>query len=155
MRGGVTVNLSIDQMTREELVTIGVQAISKSLHVDLVAAGYAGVQKIEGLALLDSGRLAVVNDNDFGVAQIVVDQATGTFTRAPTYNPEQITLGLISVTGLDRRIATNRSISATGRCSACTSPMPSAPTTSAAGHTWSRQTKVMPANGRGWSKKPA
>ena len=55
---------------------------SKKLHVDLAAAGFAGVQKIEGLAVLDDGRLAVVNDNDFTVAQIVIDNATGTFTRA-------------------------------------------------------------------------
>jgi hypothetical protein len=101
VRGGATVNLSIDQMTREELATIGVQPVAKNLHVDLVAAGYAGVQKIEGLTLLDSGRLALVNDNDFGVAQIAVDQTTGRFTRLPGYNPELITVGLISVPGLD------------------------------------------------------
>ena len=57
----------------EELAAAGVTPIAKSLHVDLAQAGYAGVQKVEGLALLDDGRLAVLNDNDFGVARIVID----------------------------------------------------------------------------------
>jgi DNA-binding beta-propeller fold protein YncE len=92
---------SLDQMTADELAAVGVKPIKKTLHVDLATAGFAGVQKIEGLAVLDDGRLAVVNDNDFTVAQIVIDNAIGTFTRAPTYHPESETLGLISVPGLD------------------------------------------------------
>ncbi len=79
---------SLDQMTAAELTSVGVTAVGKKLHVDLAAAGFAGTQKLEGLAILDDGRLAVVNDNDFTVAQIVIDNATGTFTRAATYMPE-------------------------------------------------------------------
>lgn len=101
LRNGVTVNLSLDQMTAAELTAVGVRGIAKTLHVDLAAAGYASVQKVEGLAILDDGRLAVINDNDFGVAQIVVDNKTGLFTRAPGYTPEPVTLGLIDVPGLD------------------------------------------------------
>ncbi len=101
VRNGATVNLSLDQMTAAELTAVGVRGVTKTLHVDLAAAGYASVQKVEGLAILDDGRLALVNDNDFGVAQIVVDNATGLFTRAPGYNPEKVTLGLIDVPGLD------------------------------------------------------
>lgn len=92
---------SLDQLTADELTSVGVVPLKKKLHVDLAAAGFAGVQKIEGLALLDDGRLAVINDNDFTVAQIVIDNATGTFTRAETYQPELEVLGLISVPGLD------------------------------------------------------
>lgn len=92
---------SIDQMTAEELASVGVTPIAKSLHVDLAEAGFAGVEKIEGLALLDDGRLAVVNDNDFTVAGITIDKATGTFVRNEGYVPEPVTLGLISVPGLD------------------------------------------------------
>ena len=95
------VNKTLDQLTAEELAAVGVVPLKKKLHVDLAAAGFAGVQKIEGLAVLDDGRLAVVNDNDFTVAQIVIDNATGTFTRAATYQPEPEVLGLISVPGLD------------------------------------------------------
>lgn len=101
LRNGVTVNLSLDQMTQAELAALGVRGISKTLHVDLAAAGYASVQKVEGLALLDDGRIAVLNDNDFGVAQIQVDNATGLFKLAPGYVPETVTLGLIGVPGLD------------------------------------------------------
>ncbi len=92
---------SLDQLTAAELASVSVVPITKKLHVDLAAAGYAGVEKIEGLALLDDGRLALVNDNDFTVAQIVINNATGTFTRAPGYEPESVVLGLISVPGLD------------------------------------------------------
>jgi hypothetical protein len=101
LRDGVSINLSIDQMTAAELAILGLRPVTKTVHVDLASAGYAGVEKVEGLALLDSGRLAVINDNDFGVAQIAVDTTTGTFTRLPGYEPEPVTLGLISVTGLD------------------------------------------------------
>ena len=101
VRDGVTVTLSLDQMTTAELASVGVQSIVKSLHVDLATAGYASVQKVEGLTLLENGQLAVLNDNDFGVARIVIDNATGTFVRAADYTPEAVTLGLISVPGLD------------------------------------------------------
>ncbi len=92
---------TLDQMTAAELTAAGVNAIGKRLYVDLAAAGYAGVQKIEGLTTLDDGRLVVVNDNDFTVAQIVPDNTNGTFTRVPGYVPEKETVGIISVPGLD------------------------------------------------------
>jgi hypothetical protein len=101
VRNGVTSNLSLDQMTAAELAAVNVRGVAKTLHADLAAAGYASVQKVEGLTILDDGRLAVVNDNDFGVARIVVDNATGLFTRAADYNPEPVSLGLIDVPGLD------------------------------------------------------
>ena len=56
----------------------------------LATAGYASVQKVEGLTLLENGQLAVLNDNDFGVARIVIDDATGTFVRAADYTPEAV-----------------------------------------------------------------
>ncbi len=92
---------SIDQMSSEELIAAGVTPIAKTLEVDLVAAGYADVQKVEGLALLDDGRLAVINDNDFQVAGITIDNAAGTFTRNADYIPEDTVLGLIDRPGLD------------------------------------------------------
>ncbi|MBK6672826.1 MAG: esterase-like activity of phytase family protein [Proteobacteria bacterium] len=92
---------SLDQMTAAELTLVGVIPIVKTLEVDLAAAGYADVQKVEGLALLDDGRLAMVNDNDFQVAQITIDKATGTFTRNAGYAPENTVLALIDRPGLD------------------------------------------------------
>lgn len=97
--GGVT--KSVDQMTVAELATVGVAPVAKTLRVDLARAGYASVEKVEGLTLLQSGQLALINDNDFGVAGIVIDNATGRFTLAPGYVPETVTLGLIRVPGLD------------------------------------------------------
>ena len=95
------VSRSVDQMTAEELASVGVKPATKKLHVDLAQAGYAGVEKVEGLALLPSGQLALVNDNDFGVAGIVIDNATGRFTIAPGYVPENVELGIVNVPGLD------------------------------------------------------
>jgi hypothetical protein len=92
---------SLDQLTTAELATLGVVPLAKTLQVDLAAAGFSAVEKIEGLALLDDGRLALVNDNDFQVAQITIDNATGTFTTAPGYQPESVVVGLISLPGLD------------------------------------------------------
>jgi hypothetical protein len=92
---------TLDQMTAAEMTAVGVTAITKKLHVDLALAGFAGTQKLEGLAVLGDGKLAIVNDNDFTVAQIVVDNATGTFTRAVGYVPEVETLGIVSLPGLD------------------------------------------------------
>lgn len=92
---------TLDQMSAAELTTAGVKPVTKVLHIDLVAAGYADYEKVEGLAWVDATTLAVVNDNDFGVAGIVVDQTTGTFTYAEGYVPEPVVLGVITKRGLD------------------------------------------------------
>jgi hypothetical protein len=85
---------TVDQMTPAELAAAGVTPIAKTLHVDLAAAGYNAVEKVEGLAVLDAGTLAVINDNDFGVADVTLDLTTGTFTRNSP--PEPIVLGLVA-----------------------------------------------------------
>ena len=90
-----------DLMSAAELASVGIKPLAKTLEVDLAKAGYTSVQKVEGLAQLEDGRLAVINDNDFTVAQIAIDTTSGTFTRLPGYTGEPITLGLIDVPGLD------------------------------------------------------
>jgi hypothetical protein len=92
---------TLDAMTSAELTTAGIAPLAKTLDVDLAQAGYAGVQKVEGLALLDDGRLAVINDNDFQVASIVIDNAAGTFTPGAGYVPESTVIGIIDRPGLD------------------------------------------------------
>ena len=69
--------------------------------MDLNEVGYNKVQKVEGLALIDPETLAVINDNDFGVANILVNHEYGTF--ALNYVPEPIQLGIIKtrLDGLD------------------------------------------------------
>jgi len=92
---------SLDQMTRSELSAVGVQPIAKVLHTDLTRAGYASVQKVEGLAFIDPTTFAVINDNDFGVASITIDTASGSFQRNEGYVPEPVVLGLVKTSGLD------------------------------------------------------
>ncbi|MEW6493148.1 MAG: esterase-like activity of phytase family protein [Cyanobacteriota bacterium] len=91
---GGGVSKTIDQMTATELAIAGIQPINKVLHVDLATAGYNTVEKVEGLTLIDADTIAVINDNDFQVAGITIDNTTGTFTPDP--NPEPIVLGLIT-----------------------------------------------------------
>jgi hypothetical protein len=91
---------SLDQMNTTELAlaTVNVKPVTKVLHVDLGDTAYNTVQKVEGLALIDAGTLAVVNDNDFGVAVIDINP-DGTFTLG--YTPEPTLLGLIQTHGFD------------------------------------------------------
>ena len=87
---------TVDQLTVAELVANGIHPIEKVLHLDLNEAGYNQVQKVEGLTLIDPQTLAVINDNDFGVAIITVNEE-GTFTL--NYVPEPIQFGIIETTG--------------------------------------------------------
>jgi hypothetical protein len=87
---------TVDQLTVEEVVANGIHPIEKILHVDLNEAGYNQVQKVEGSTLIDPQTLALLNDNDFGVASIIVNP-DGTFTL--NYQPEPIQLGIIETTG--------------------------------------------------------
>ena len=91
---------TVDQLTTADLVANGIRPVYKQLHVDLTAAGYDQVQKVEGLTIVDRTTIAVINDNDFGVANINI-QPDGSFTLG--YVPENEQLGLISVKleGLD------------------------------------------------------
>jgi hypothetical protein len=85
---------TVDQLTVAELVANGIRPVEKQLFVDLNVAGYNQTEKVEGLAVIDPYTIAVVNDNDFGVAQITVNP-DGTFTR--NYVPEPIQLGIVDV----------------------------------------------------------
>jgi hypothetical protein len=91
---------TVDQLTIAEMVANKINPVEKILHVDLNTAGYNQVEKVEGLAIIDPWTIAVVNDNDFGVANITVNP-DGTFVR--NYVPEPVQLGLIDIrlNGLD------------------------------------------------------
>jgi hypothetical protein len=99
---------TVDQLSIAEMLANNIRPVAKVLHVDLNVAGYDRVQKVEGLALIDPWTIAVINDNDFGVASITVDPATGTFVR--NYTPEPEMLGLIEVLhqGLDASDSDNK-----------------------------------------------
>ena len=91
-----TTGKTVDELNVTEMVENGIRPVEKILHVDLNEAGYNQVQKVEGLTLIDPQTLAVLNDNDFGVANIIVNP-DGTFTL--NYQPEPIQLGIIETTG--------------------------------------------------------
>lgn len=63
----IGVNGTLEITSGENLAAAGIIPVSKSLYVDLTALGYNMVDKPEGLALIDGGGVAVVNDNDFGL----------------------------------------------------------------------------------------
>jgi hypothetical protein len=85
---------TVDQLTVAEMVANSIRPVEKQLFVDLNVAGYNQVEKVEGLAVIDPYTIAVINDNDFGVAQITVNP-DGTFTR--NYIPEPIQIGIVEV----------------------------------------------------------
>jgi len=60
---------TLEQLTVEELTAAGIVPVSKTLVLDILASvpGYAH-DKPEGIALVKENLLAVVNDDDFGVA---------------------------------------------------------------------------------------
>jgi Choice-of-anchor I domain/Esterase-like activity of phytase len=91
-----TTEKTVDELSVTELIENGIRPLEKILHVDLNEAGYNQVQKVEGLTLINPQTLAVLNDNDFGVANIIVNP-DGTFTL--NYQPEPIQLGIIETTG--------------------------------------------------------
>lgn len=97
-----SINKTIDQMTPAELKTVGVAPIAKSLFVDLAKAGYGDVEKVEGITVLDSNHIAVINDNDFGVGGAALDTITGIFTPVQGISTD-IVLGMITLNsnGLD------------------------------------------------------
>ena len=59
---------AIEQLTESELTAAGIKVVTKNLIANAAKSGYTGVDKLEGLALVDSNTLALINDNDFNVA---------------------------------------------------------------------------------------
>jgi len=58
---------TLEQQTAGDLADLGIQAVNKIKMLNLPSIGYLAGDKPEGLALLDDGRLAVLNDNDFSL----------------------------------------------------------------------------------------
>ena len=83
---------ALEGMTPDDLAAMGIQSVNKTQILNLPSIGYIAGDKPEGLALLDNGSLAVINDNDFGLLdeEIPVD---GSVPFNP--DPTQTTLGII------------------------------------------------------------
>ncbi len=58
---------TLESLTAEELKAEGITPIFKRKVLNLPSIGYLPSDKPEGLALLPNGKLAVLNDNDFGL----------------------------------------------------------------------------------------
>jgi hypothetical protein len=88
---------TLDKMTPAQLAAAGIVPVTKTVHVDLAAIGYAnGIEKVEGLAIRDPGTIFVLNDNDFRMP-LGWDIATGTFV--PNASAPAPTLGMITFSG--------------------------------------------------------
>ncbi|MBD2315171.1 choice-of-anchor I family protein [Desertifilum sp. FACHB-1129] len=57
---------TFDSLTPAQLATKNIKPVPKEIYADLTALGYDFTDKPEGLALIDEGTIAVLNDNDFG-----------------------------------------------------------------------------------------
>lgn len=56
---------TLEGLDKDGLKDADITPVSKEVYVDLAKQGYYFTDKAEGLALLDDGRIAVLNDNDF------------------------------------------------------------------------------------------
>lgn len=74
---------TLEEQTPDDLAAAGITTLNKVKVTNLPSIGYLPSDKPEGLALLDDGRLAVLNDNDFGLEP----------------GAEAVQLGIISFTG--------------------------------------------------------
>jgi hypothetical protein len=59
---------TIEQASFGELLDAGINPVNKRFLENVAEIGYVGVDKIEGLALIDNNTIAVFNDNDFGLS---------------------------------------------------------------------------------------
>ena len=63
-----TTGLTLERMTADQLDSAGVQVVHKNKVLNLPSIGYLPSDKPEGISLLPDGSIAVLNDNDFGLA---------------------------------------------------------------------------------------
>ena len=67
MEDGMT-GMTLEQMSADQIVAVGVTPLHKTKVLNLPSIGYLPSDKPEGIAVLPNGAIAVLNDNDFGLA---------------------------------------------------------------------------------------
>ncbi len=92
---------TLEQQTADDLADLGIQAVNKIKVTNLPSIGYIAGDKIEGLSLLPDGRLAVLNDNDFGLLDEQID-GDGSVPLSP--DPLPVVLGVIDFSTLSNQI---------------------------------------------------
>lgn len=65
---GKSYTKELEEMTTDELVAEGIKPVTKFKMFNLPSIGYVSSDKAEGLVFLPDGKMAVLNDNDFGLA---------------------------------------------------------------------------------------
>ncbi len=80
----------------------GVNPVEKTLVLDIVEEGYQAGDKPEGLALLPDGNIAILNDNDFGLADEPIP-GDGSVPLNP--DPTPIVLGIFEETDLPQVVS--------------------------------------------------
>lgn len=101
-----TVGTTLESLNPAGLAANGIRPVDKRLVVNAGAIGYTGVSKLEGLAVIDSDTIAVINDNDFQMAGAILGDGS-----APVNpNPEPIRLGLIDFTGSNGLDSSDRDV---------------------------------------------
>jgi hypothetical protein len=58
----------LEELTADEIAAESIIAVHKNKVVNLPSVGYQGSDKAEGIALLPNNEIAIINDNDFGLA---------------------------------------------------------------------------------------
>ncbi|WP_136481513.1 choice-of-anchor I domain-containing protein [Cognatitamlana onchidii] len=58
----------LEELTADEIAAEGILAVHKTKVLNLPSVGYQGSDKAEGIALLPNNEIAIINDNDFGLA---------------------------------------------------------------------------------------
>lgn len=66
--GSTSADMTLEEMTADELFAQDVRPVHKLKVVNLPSIGYVSSDKPEGIALLPNNTIAVINDNDFGLA---------------------------------------------------------------------------------------
>ncbi len=104
-----TTGTTLESLNAAGLVTNSIRPVDKRLVVNAAAIGYTGVSKLEGLALVDSDTIAILNDNDFAMAGAIVGDGTAPINPSP----EPIRLGIIDFTGSNGLDASDRDVDGT------------------------------------------
>ncbi|MGD1704834.1 choice-of-anchor I family protein [Dapis sp. BLCC M229] len=92
---------TLEQQTADDLAELGIQAVNKTKVTNLPSIGYIAGDKVEGLSLLPDGRLAVLNDNDFGLLDEQID-GDGSVPLNP--EPVPVVLGMIDFSTLSNQL---------------------------------------------------
>lgn len=85
---------TLEQMSAEDLAAIGVKPVFKRAVINLPSVGYLPSDKSEGIAILPGGKIAVINDNDFGLNGAGIT--------------DSISLGIISFDNANKLIASDK-----------------------------------------------